>query len=128
MEKIIDRCTKVFCVVMIAVHTQLIIKTVSFNFLEIVMNVFAMTNLILYVLTLIYGSTGKYIQKRRVLIALCVTTLLLWIPMAAYEIQKYGMAFYILLNGALQHFLIEMFLLLRIFSIKRLLDICEGRR
>ena len=128
MERIIDRCTKVFCVVMIAIHTQFIIKTVSFNFMEIIMNVFAITNLILYVLVLIYGSAGKHIQKRRVLIALCVTTVLLWAPMAVYEIQKYGMVFYILLNGALQHFLTEMFLILRILSIKRLLDISEGRR
>ena len=119
---------KVFYIVMIAIYAQFIVRTISHQPLELIMNILGAVCLFLYVLILIDHLRGRYVQSERLLLVLAVVTLCQWVPMMIYEIVLRGHADYVILNSGLQMFLIEWIILTRYRTIKRLEKIARGGR
>ncbi|MCL2631525.1 MAG: hypothetical protein FWD45_00295 [Coriobacteriia bacterium] len=125
MEHIINRFIRVFYVLMIIAHAQLVVRILGCNILDLAVSIFAIINFLLYTLLLRYNLTGKYVQAERLLVVLAVSTVFMYVAKVTRELIIYDDALFVFMNTTVMHLLIEWIVLLRIATIVRLQKIAE---
>jgi len=125
IERTLDHAIRYFYGFMVLVNGQMIVRSLGTSTIDIAVTVFAAINFFLYISVLIHNLKGRYVEVRKLLTVLVMTTLCLLATKIIRECAMYD-TLYVVISSIVSHTLCLWIISMRIAIISRLQHIAEN--